>query len=128
MRKGVLKDDRADRDAAQTVDLRQNDFSRSARINPDPPLGTNWLCRRNCISLQHGRYGSTSPTASRAHMDGELQMQRHQTTGSRRCAPSFVDRSRNEGGGGCVRIKSDGKGSASRRRFANTILTNLTGR
>jgi hypothetical protein len=41
MRKGVLKDDRADRDAAQTVDLRQNDFSRSARVDPDPPLGTN---------------------------------------------------------------------------------------
>ena len=44
MRKGVLKDYRADGDAAQTVYLRQNCFSMLALVNPDQPTGTN--CRR----------------------------------------------------------------------------------
>ena len=101
MRKGMLKDDRTDGDAAQTVDLWQNDFSRSARVNPEPPLGTNWQRRQNCVSFQHGRYGSNVSDRLAGHIDGELQMQRCQTTGSRRRAPSLVDRSRNEDGGGC---------------------------
>jgi hypothetical protein len=52
-------------------------------------------------------------------MDGELQMQRCRTTGSRRRAPSLVDRRRNEGGGGCRSIKSDGK----RIRFLSPFRT-----
>jgi hypothetical protein len=76
MRKGVLKDDRTDGDAAQTVDLRQNDFSGSVRVKADPPPGTKCRCRQNRIRLQHGRYGSNvSERLAGSH--GQMQRPKH---------------------------------------------------